>query len=108
MTTTNRSGLRPLGHAVLVMPYDHSQGKEKSKIVLPDTVKERSQMVENRVVVIEIGPAAWDDEKEPRAKVGDKVLITKMAGAMAIGTLDNKVYRVVNDRDIYTRIEEEA
>lgn len=99
----NKSGLKPLGRAVLVEPYEPEV--KKSMIVMPDTVKERSAMVETRAVVIEAGPCAWDDEPQPRAKEGDKVLISKFAGAMVMGTTDGKPYRLVNDRDIYCAIE---
>lgn len=100
----NKSGLHPLGHAVLVEPYEPEL--KKSMIVMPDTVKERTAMVETRAIVVEVGPLAWEEEKVPRAKVGDKVLISKFSGVMAKGTLDEKPYRLVNDRDIYCRIEE--
>jgi co-chaperonin GroES (HSP10) len=98
----NKSGLKPLGRAVLVQPYEPE--KKASLIELPETVKERTVMVEQRAVVIEAGPAAWEDESEPRAKPGDKVLITKYAGHLAEGTADGKLYRLVNDRDIFCQI----
>jgi co-chaperonin GroES (HSP10) len=98
----NKSGLKPLGRAVLVQPYEPE--KKASLIELPETVKERTVMVEQRAVVIEAGPAAWEDESEPRAKPGDKVLITKYAGHMCEGTADGKLYRLVNDRDVFCRI----
>jgi co-chaperonin GroES (HSP10) len=100
---TNKSGLKPLGRAVLVEPYEPEI--KKSVIVMPETVKDRTAMVETRAIVIEAGPAAWDDEPAPRAMPGDKVLISKFAGAIAMGTADGKHYRIVNDRDIYCRIE---
>jgi co-chaperonin GroES (HSP10) len=102
----NSSGLKPLGRAVLVEPYEPEM--KKGLIVMPETVKERSAMVETRATVVEAGPQAWDDEKTPRANPGDKVLISKFAGAMATGTADGKPYRLVNDRDIYCRIEVES
>jgi len=100
--TVNNSGLEPRGRAVLVKPYEPE--KKQGLIVIPDAVQERTQMVEQRAVVIAVGPAAWIDEHEPRAKVGDKVLVAKFAGAMAIGTLDEEKYRFVNDRDIFAVI----
>lgn len=102
----NKSGLRPLGRAVLIEPYEPEL--KKSVIVMPESVAERSTMVETRAVVVEVGPQAWDDEKVPRAKPGDKVLISKFAGAIANGTADGKKYRLVNDRDIYCAIEVES
>lgn len=101
----NRSGLRPLGCAVLVEEY--TPERKGSLIELPPSVRERSAMVENRVTVIEAGPEAWKDEGRPRANPGDKVLVTKFAGFMAIGTADGKPYRLVNDRDIFCGIVEE-
>jgi co-chaperonin GroES (HSP10) len=100
----NNSGLHPLGHAVLVEPYEPEV--KKSMIELPSAVKERTSMVETRAVVIEIGAMAWEEEKEPRAKIGDTVLIQKFAGVMAVGVLDGKPYRLINDRDIFCRLEE--
>ena len=101
----NNSGLIPLGHAVLVEPYEPM--KKDSLIVMPDTVKERTLMVETRAKVVATGPEAWCDEQVPRAMIGDHVLISKFAGVMATGVKDGKTYRLVNDRDIYCRIEED-
>jgi co-chaperonin GroES (HSP10) len=102
----NKSGLRPLGVAVLVQEY--TPERKGSLIEIPENVKDRVAMVENRARVIDVGPAAWHDEPSPRAKPGDKVLITKFAGFMAKGPLDGKLYRLVNDRDIFCGIEDEG
>jgi co-chaperonin GroES (HSP10) len=100
----NETGLHPLGVAVLVEPYEP---ETKSSIIeLPDTVKQRFAMIEARCVVIEVGPEAWIDEKQPRAQVGDKVLVTKYAGYAAQSPRDGKLYRLVNDRDVFCAIED--
>jgi len=101
----NSSGLSPLGRAVLVKPYEPE--KKSQLIVMPDSVNERLQMLDTRVIVVAIGPSCWPDEP-PRAKVGDKVLISKMAGTMVRGTKDDLIYRAINDRDIFMAIVEEA
>jgi len=101
---TNESGLVPLGRAVLVEHYEPERAG--ALIELPDSVKERTLLVEQRAVVIAVGPACWPDEPA-RAKPGDRVLISKMAGYMAKGTRDGKLYRLVNDRDIFAGIVEE-
>lgn len=101
----NTSGLKPLGRAVLVKHYEEE--KKESLIEIPDIVKDRTLMVEQRAVVIEVGPACWPDEP-PRARVGDKVMISNMAGYMVRGTKDGQRYRFVNDRDIFCQIVEEA
>jgi co-chaperonin GroES (HSP10) len=101
----NLSGLKPLGVAVLVEPYEPE--RKGGKIVIPANVQERTSMVDQRVTVIEVGPSAWHDEPAPRAKAGDKVLVTKFAGMLAIGTKDGKQYRLVNDRDVFCAIVDE-
>lgn len=100
----NPSGLRPLGVAVLVKPYEPEL--RKSMIEIPDTVRERTGMVETRAIVIEVGPEAWSDEPKPRARPGDKVLISRFSGVMANGIKDGERYRIVNDRDIFCALEE--
>ena len=98
----NTSGLEPRGRAVLVSPYEPEI--KQGLIVLPQAVAERGQMMEQRAIVVAVGNCAWDDESEPRAIPGDKVLVTKFAGYTAIGPNDGQPYRLVNDRDIFARI----
>lgn len=104
MNPQNHSGLAPLGRAVLVEIYEPE--RKDSLIAIPDFVQERGAAVETRAIVVDVGPACWPDEP-PRAAVGDKVLISKLAGFVAKGTKDGRVYRFVNDRDIFARIVEE-
>lgn len=101
----NKSGLKPLGRAVLVMPY---KPEVRSSIIeIPESAKVGMDIVEQRAVVIEVGANCWHDEPEPRAKAGDRVLIAKFSGHMATGTNDGEQYRFVNDRDIFAAIEVE-
>lgn len=104
--TINRSGLRPLGRTVLVEPYEPEV--KRGMIVIPATVSERTMQAEMRCVVIAVGEEAWKEEKSPRAKAGDKVLVSKYAGTLCQGTLDGKLYRVVNANDIFLQIAVEA
>lgn len=101
----NTSGLAPLGRAVLVVHYEPE--KKGSLIEIPDFIQDRTLMVEQRAIVVEVGPACWPDEP-PRAKPGDKVLIAKMSGYMATSPVDGKRYRLINDRDIFCAITKEA
>jgi co-chaperonin GroES (HSP10) len=100
----NASGLEPLGHAVLVRTYEPQT--KSSIIALPDDVRGRMQQLEQRCVVVALGPECWKDEGVPRAKPGDRVLVTKFAGYIAGGdtTADGQNYRLVNDRDIFAKI----
>lgn len=100
----NNSGLVPKGRAVLLLPYEPDLGK--GLIVIPDSVKAGMQTVEQRAIVVAIGSSAWLDESEPRAAVGDHVLVSAFAGYMAVGPKDSKRYRFVNDRDIFAVLEE--
>lgn len=103
---SNKSGLKPLGRAVLVKPY--TPERTKGLIELPAFVEAQESSLEQRVVVVEVGRHAWCDEPGPRAKAGDKVLVSKFAGHMALGTADGEQYRFVNDRDIFAAIEVEV
>ena len=102
----NNSGLKPVGRAVLVQPYEPE--KKHGLIEVPDFVQDRLRTVDQRVIVVEVGPAAWADEQQPRAHPGDKVLVSAFSGYMAKGTKDGQQYRFVNDKDIFAKIVEET
>lgn len=98
----NTSGLEPRGVAVLIELYEPE--RKGALIVIPDVVKGRMAMLDNRATVVAVGPSAWHDEPHPRAAIGERVLVTKMAGFNAVGPKDGKMYRLVNDRDIFCAI----
>lgn len=108
----NPSGLVPTGHACLVETYEPEL--RTSVIQLPSDVASRLNMVEQRCILIAVGHEAWKDEgpwwkrllgiRTPRAALGDKVLVTKFAGYVTTQTADGKLYRLVNDRDIFCKI----
>lgn len=100
----NKSGLHPQGVAVLTAPYEPEVKLWSDTLVIPDSVRESLSVLENRVVVVEVGPAAWSDEPQPRAKPGDVVLITKHSGFVATGA-DGLLYRIVNARDLFCTID---
>ena len=102
----NNSGLQPLGRAVLVRMVELEEMKT-TLIKIPDHVRKNSAVMEQRAEVIAIGPECWSDEKSPRAAEGDKVIVTKLAGYTAVGPADGEVYRLVNDRDIFCKIDKE-
>src|SRR5882724_4830547 len=103
----NTSGLEPRGRAVLVEMYE-PEHKAAGSIIVPDLVKDKTQILEQRAIVVAIGPSCWHDEPHPRAAVGEKVLVTRFAGYMTVGPADGKRYRLVNDRDIFAAITAEA
>lgn len=101
--TQNTSGLIPLGRAVLVEPLASDEIKS-AIIAIPESAKDRLMMAEQQALVIAVGPEAWKEEAEPRAKPGDRVMIAKYSGTMTIGPLDKKIYRAVNANDVFLRI----
>lgn len=98
----NGSGVKPLGRAVLVEYYEPE--RKESVIFIPETVQDKTVLLEQRAVVVEAGPEAWRDEREPRALPGDRVLISRFSGYALRGPADNRQYRVVNDNDIFAAI----
>lgn len=118
--TLNPSGLRPVGHAVLVEAYEPDFNAAKRwGLIIPDTVRNNSIMVEMRVKVLELGDMAYRKDHQswlmrlltpyrPRCKPGDKIMVQDYSGAIVVGTLDGKQYRLVNDEDVFVVITEEA
>lgn len=102
----NTSGLKPLGRAVLMQPYGVEE-KTAGGLILPESVRVKDQLAEQRAVVVEIGSNAWPGEPA-RCKVGDKILFSKWAGHQCVGPDDGQVYRVVNDNDIFMQITSES
>jgi hypothetical protein len=100
----NKSGLHPKGVAILLVPYEPEVKVWSDTLIIPDSVRESLQVLENRQVVVEVGPSAWDDEKLPRAVPGEVVIITKHAGFVATGA-DGKLYRMVNAREVFCVID---
>lgn len=102
----NNSGLEPLGHAVLVRPYEPEI--HKGIIAIPEDVQRRTSMLEQRATVIAVGVNAWTDEIRPRAAPGDRVLVSRHAGFQATGPADGKLYRIVNANDVFCKITSET
>lgn len=100
MTTKNPSGFEPAGQAVLIVPCV----MKTSRIAIPETVKHRHSTIESKGIVIAIGPDAWDGMSQPRAKLGDTVMVTQYCGALIEGPADGKTYRVIRGDDIYGRV----
>lgn len=102
----NKSGLHPKGHALLTEPYEPEVKIWSDTLIIPDQVRQSLQVLENRVRIVEVGDACWDDEKSPRAMPGDVVMVTKYAGFVATGA-DGKFYRLCNDREVFCRLDAE-
>ena len=99
----NKSGLHPLGQAILTKMLEQ-RGLHSKIIELPASVTSRLPALATEAVVLEIGPGPYRDEP-CRVKVGDKVVLAAMSGSIRVGN-DGEWYRIVNNRDIYCRIDE--
>ena len=102
---SNTSGVAPLGRAVLVEYY--TPERRDSLIYIPEEVRKAEVLLEQRAVVIAVGPEAWQDAL-PRAKPGDRVLIAKFSGYACKGPQDGRLYRIINDQDIFAAITNEV
>ena len=109
----NHSGIRPLGHRVLVLPDDITEtdevlkrAKDAGLEVVADKQMEREQASQCEATVVAIGPSAWADTHDgiPQAQVGDRVLLGKYAGILVLGK-DKKMYRLVWDLDLTAELE---
>lgn len=98
----NTSGWIPCGKAILVKPIELQEKAKDSKIILPDTVTDRTRLAEDRAIVIAVGPQAWLKEGEHRASPGDTVIMAKFAGYILEGD-DGEFYRFINEADIFAR-----
>lgn len=108
----NTSGIRAVGHAVLLLPY--KPDIDSSTIYVPETVSRQMDMYEMRGIVVEVGPDAFPWWKRilrtgsKRCERGDKVLVSKFCGAVLVGPADGQQYRMVNAADIFAVITSES
>lgn len=95
----NESGITPVGISVLILPEQVEEKTSSGIIVMTEKEKARWEMKQHEAQVIAIAPNAYYDEKEPRCKVGDYVIIAAYSGILQEGK-DGKKYRLVKDDDI--------
>jgi co-chaperonin GroES (HSP10) len=97
MEIENNSGFRPVGKAVLLRAFEMLE--KTGRVFIPDDVLMSSSAADTEGIVVAIGPDCWKDAT-PRAKVGDKVLITRFTGGMIKGS-DGYIYRMIPGDAIY-------
>ena len=102
----NTSGIYPKGHRVLIKAEEVEE-LSKGGIALPSEITKRQQLAEIRGRVIELGSTAYSDQDEPFCKVGDRVIFAKYSGIVYDGK-DKVEYRVINDLDVVSVIDEET
>lgn len=101
----NPCGMQPVEYKILVRPDEVEETDQAFKsakavgIVLPNEMTDREKMAQVKGVLIAVGGNAFEDFKEPKPKVGDRVWFAKYAGYKIVGN-DEKEYRLCNDKDI--------
>jgi co-chaperonin GroES (HSP10) len=102
-----RLGMRATGWNLIVVPEPAEE--KKGAIFIPDSVKDKEEIVQQRGRVVSIGPAAFTaaDYAGEQPVMGDAVIFAKLAG-FKIQIADGKMARVIQDRDVAVILDEEA
>lgn len=98
--------ITPLGYRVLIKP-DIVEEKTKSGIVLTID-KKAEQRAQVSGVILDIGPDAWSESKNPHCcSIGDRVLFQRYSGMRIPDDLGNmrEDLLVLNDTDISAKVE---
>lgn len=95
--------LRPLGDRVVVK-VDEADDKTPGGIIIPDNAKEPL----TRGILIAVGPGKMLDNgklREPRVKVGERVIFGKYAGSEVQG-MHRESYKLLTEDDLLAAIDE--
>lgn len=105
----NESGIHPKGYRILVLPEEVEKKTASGIITVSGTTEKMEEMAQTIGVVIEVGQSAYKEYIsagfEPWCQVGDRVTFAKYGGLLNTGK-DGKKYRVLNDMDIVSVVEE--
>ncbi len=101
-----KPGIAPTSFCVLVAIAEQ-QEQTKGGILLPDAMRDKQGVVEQRGRLVAISPVAFDfaNFSGKESKVGDAVIIAKLAG-VAVDGADGRKYRLCLDKDILAVVEE--
>jgi len=98
------SKLRPLGDRVIVK-VDDAEDKSAGGIIIPDNAKEPL----TRGVIIAVGPGKRGDDgrvREPRVKVGERVIFGKYAGSEIHGTDQRERHMMLTEDDLLAAVDD--
>ena len=101
----NTSGFSATGHRVLCIA-EVIKETTQSGIVLLEKTRQAEKSLSVYVTVVEIGHDAWSDKSTDYCEVGDKVLVGQYVGKFELSPKDGKEYRIINDLDIISRVNE--
>lgn len=108
LAMVNETGIEPVGRAILVEPYEPERAA--SIIQLPDHILANERVMDVKVRCVAIGPEAWKaqmlggKDEPPRCFPGDVIMVARFSGHVTKGPKDGKMYRLVNDRDIFAKV----
>ena len=100
----NNSGIHPAGHRVVVLPDEIETTTEWGLVLGSKEGQAREEMAQMDGMLVAIGNTAWADQKEPFAKLGERVMFAKYKGVVRVGK-DGKKYRVIDDLDVVAVLE---
>jgi len=98
------SGIQPVGHIILVLPFEVEEVSSGGIVVVRGDEVKREQMGQTEAEVVAIGNTAYSDQPAPWCKVGDRVVFARYAGTERKGK-DGKTYRLINDLDVKAVLE---
>ena len=100
----NESGVQPVHHKVLVMTEEIEE-KTEGGIYIPQTTRDNERMAQVRAELVAIGGNAFDDWREPKPQIGQRIYVAKYAGIRFKGD-DDRYYQLIYDNDIVGIIKE--
>ena len=103
----NTSGIKPVGHRVLVLPEEIEEKTKGGIIVTTVSTEKLEALAQTFGRVIAMGETAYADQPSKWCEVGDRVSFAKYSGLLNTGK-DEKKYRVINDLDVVSIVDEEV
>lgn len=103
----NPTGIIPVEFKVLIKVSDIDFSPV---ILLPDTVRDKQQMANDRGILVAVSDMAFSDWKGRKPKAGDAVIFNRYAGSVIHYQKkgkDREQFRLCNDKDICAIIEED-
>lgn len=98
--------LKVVGDRVLIKPEDLER-KSKGGIILNyGDLENAHKMATQKGEIVDIGPDAYQEYKDPWVKVGDKVIFAQYAGKFIEDPETEEKYIVINDIDVQVVIKE--
>lgn len=97
---TNKSGINPTGHYILVLPDEVKTKTDSGLILVPETVEQKERET-TKGILVAVGPIGWAEfgDGAAWAQAGDHVCYGKYAGRNMDG-VDGKKYVLMNCEDI--------